>query len=58
MQICDLQVKLASELKNKDHLQGGVNKLQRELNEANRKCQTVIEENTKMKDANMVKYLF
>ena len=58
MQICDLQVKLASELKNKDHLQGGVNKLQQDLKEANRKCQTVIEENTKMRDANMVKYLF
>ena len=58
MQIHDLLVKLASELKNKDHLQGGVNKLQQDLKEANRKCQTVIEENTKMRDANMVKYLF
>ena len=46
-QIHDLQVKLAEEVKNKDHLLGGVKKLQ---HEANIKCQDM----EKMKNANMV----
>ena len=49
-QIHDLKVELAEEVKNKDHLLGGVKKLQQELNEANMKCQDM----EKMRNANMV----
>ena len=50
-QIHDLQVRLADELKSKDHIMGRVQTLQQELSETNRKHQ---EEMEKMKNANMV----
>ena len=57
-QIHDLQIQLADEHKNKDHIMGGVqtlqqqvHTLQQQLSEANRKYQ---EEMEKMRNANMV----
>ena len=47
----DLQAQLADELKSKDHIMGGVQTLQQQLNEANRKFQ---EEMEKMRNANAV----
>ena len=49
-QIHDLQVKLAEEGNNKDHVLSEVKKLQQELSEANIKCQDM----EKMRNANMV----
>ena len=49
-QIHDLQVKLAEEVNNKDHVLSEVKKLQQELSEANIKCQDM----EKMRNANMV----
>ena len=50
-QIHDFRVQLADELKSKDHIMRGVQTLQQQLTEANRKYQEDIE---KMRNANMV----
>ena len=51
VQLTNNQAQLADELKNKDHIMGGVQTLQQQLSEANREHQ---EEMEKMRNANMV----